>query len=145
MDTMCFYGLCNDHTDISAGNQEKCFRAVYRVAKENGVTPYALDRVIWLACSGLFFKKTGANDTGEILTLGLEKVITWHFFHKGENVWESVLSKGRAVFLYRIDPMPCDTMRVPELQADEAAGGSGRSQITGKLSQENFECTINGT
>lgn len=54
-------GLCPADTD-----QYQLFKAVIRVARNAGVTPYAADKAFWLVCSGFFYKDHGIGKEGKI-------------------------------------------------------------------------------
>lgn len=54
LDLFSALGLCDktsDNVDIS------CFKAIRRLAEECNVTPYELDKVLWLICSGDYYKQ----------------------------------------------------------------------------------------
>ena len=42
--------------DSTVHNDESCVASIKKYAKEGGVTYYKLDRMVWLICSGKFFK-----------------------------------------------------------------------------------------
>ena len=42
--------------DISSKNPLDVFDAMIEIAKDNAITPYKLDKVLWLVCSGNFYK-----------------------------------------------------------------------------------------
>lgn len=39
-----------------------CFDILVKTAKKEGVQPYKLDKVLWLICSGKFYKDKDYND-----------------------------------------------------------------------------------
>ena len=45
-----------DKLYISSRDQIEVFDAMQRIADENNITPYKLDKVLWLVCSGNFYK-----------------------------------------------------------------------------------------
>lgn len=42
--------------DLADNDQISVFKATIQMAKDNNVTPYKLDKVLWLICSGNFYK-----------------------------------------------------------------------------------------
>jgi len=47
-------------------DQYQLFKAIIRVARNAGVTPYAADKVFWLVCSGFFYNDSGIGKDGKI-------------------------------------------------------------------------------
>ncbi len=46
-----------DALGISGRDQIEVFDAMQQIAKDNNITPYKLDKVLWLVCSGNFYKE----------------------------------------------------------------------------------------
>lgn len=51
LDICLTLGLINDKKDIG-----RCFEAISRIAKSARVTPYCVDKVLWLICTGDFYR-----------------------------------------------------------------------------------------
>lgn len=46
-----------DALGIARRNQIEVFDAMQQIAKDNNITPYKLDKVLWLVCSGYFYEE----------------------------------------------------------------------------------------
>ena len=61
---------------ISDKEPASVFEAIVKIAEDNGVTPYRVDKVFWLICSGRFYKEdiTIGRHKDEFIALAKEKV-----------------------------------------------------------------------